>query len=176
VKPLSVRWSKHVSSAMHGSDVYLHKSIRKYGVENFRVEQIGSGTREQALAMEQLWIAELNTKAPNGYNLTDGGDGVVGFTHSNTTKQKLRIARGRQTFTSEQLKARGRAWLGKRRPPFSDEHRHNLSTAHSGKTPSGETRSRMSIAQLGRSATPGAHIRWHARRGIIKQECTFCRP
>lgn len=34
-----------------------------------------------------FWIAEFNCKYPNGYNLTDGGDGLTGCTES--TRQKL---------------------------------------------------------------------------------------
>ena len=36
---------------------------------------------------EIFWIAKLNTKVPNGYNLTDGGEGLVN--PSDETRAKM---------------------------------------------------------------------------------------
>ena len=34
------RFKKHINEAMNGSDRYLCKSFRKYGIENFTIEEI----------------------------------------------------------------------------------------------------------------------------------------
>lgn len=31
----------------------------------------------------------MNTKVPNGYNLTDGGEGVLGYTHNEERRKKI---------------------------------------------------------------------------------------
>lgn len=50
------------------------RAIQKYGWENFKVEILEEGlTFEQANEREQYWIGQLNTMAPNGYNLQPGG-------------------------------------------------------------------------------------------------------
>lgn len=54
----------------------IDAAIEKYGWENFTVEVIETCPVEQLNEREKFWIAELNSKDPNGYNLTDGGSGT----------------------------------------------------------------------------------------------------
>ena len=70
--------------------VLIHRAIKKYGKENFNVEIIRyPGISPETLyAVEQWKIRQLNTKAPNGYNLTDGGAGRMA-PHSEETKKKI---------------------------------------------------------------------------------------
>ena len=51
----------------------IHQAIQKYGKENFDFEIIGwfENWREK----EQYYINFYNSKAPNGYNIADGGGG-----------------------------------------------------------------------------------------------------
>lgn len=80
-----------------GSGTYLQSAIRKYGKEYFCKEIIEYNIENKELLnlREQYWIKELNTKYPNGYNLTDGGDGCQGMTEK--TKEKNQ--------TNEQIKS-----------------------------------------------------------------------
>ena len=56
------------------------RAIDKYGWDNFSHTVLFDNlTKEEADYLERLYIKRYNTKDPNyGYNLTDGGDGVVG--------------------------------------------------------------------------------------------------
>src|ERR1039458_2806773 len=73
---LEQRWKEHTGS---NTNSFLHKAIRKYGKDNFLVEKIHEcGTKEEMDFVEMFYIALLITKAPNGYNLTDGGEGTIG--------------------------------------------------------------------------------------------------
>ena len=66
----------------------IDRAIQKHGLENFIVEVLEQcETIEQLNEREIFWIAKLNCKHPNGYNQTDGGDGLTGCTDS--TRQKL---------------------------------------------------------------------------------------
>ncbi|MBR6712359.1 MAG: GIY-YIG nuclease family protein [Selenomonadaceae bacterium] len=70
----------------------VDKAICKYGRENFLVEVIEEcETIEQLNEREIFWIAELNCKVPNGYNLTDGGEGNLN--PSAETRAKMSAAR-----------------------------------------------------------------------------------
>ena len=69
---------------------YIHNAIQKYGWEKFKVEKIIDNVPEEDLDnLEMAYIAVENTKRPNGYNLTDGGEGVSGLVHSEASKKKI---------------------------------------------------------------------------------------
>lgn len=57
----------------------LTDAIKKYGNEKFTVKLIEeSETAEKAYNLEKYYVKKFNTKIPNGYNMTDGGDGLYG--------------------------------------------------------------------------------------------------
>lgn len=85
----------HHANRKRSSGAYLHWSIQKYGVDNFRMEvlfefahHIDAKTKERELI--SLW--QLNRHkhpAGNGMNLTDGGDGSYGCKHSDESIAKM---------------------------------------------------------------------------------------
>lgn len=55
----------------------IHKAIRKYGYENFKINILETfdGTYEQANEREQFWIKEKHSLiTENGYNILEGGN------------------------------------------------------------------------------------------------------
>jgi len=73
-----------------GSGIYLNAAIKKYGIENFKKEIIEDNIFDINFLAERemFWIKKLNTRAPNGYNLSDGGLGGKNPTES--VRLKLR--------------------------------------------------------------------------------------
>jgi len=71
------RFKKHLNEASrinaNCSCRYLNSTINKYGVENFKCELIIDCEIDELDIFERKYICELNTKYPNGYNLTNGG-------------------------------------------------------------------------------------------------------
>ena len=56
----------------------LYDAMNKYGVENFKVEQLEYVEDESNLSEREIyWIKELNTYGSNGYNVSKGGDGKI---------------------------------------------------------------------------------------------------
>lgn len=56
----------------------LGKAMRQCGIENFTIEVIEyCDSQEQLNEREIFWINVLNCKFPNGYNLSDGGNGFI---------------------------------------------------------------------------------------------------
>ena len=51
------------------------RAIRKYGIENFSIEQIEEVENDLLNEREIYWIQEFQTYGKNGYNATKGGDG-----------------------------------------------------------------------------------------------------
>ena len=71
----------HISNAKTGSDLLLHKSIRKYGWENHILDIIEEVDDKMMSEREMYWIEKYNTFRYNnkmGMNLTRGGEGYRG--------------------------------------------------------------------------------------------------
>ena len=72
----------------------IDKARAKYGVENFKHEILKEcDTQNELNYWEQYYIKELNTKVPNGYNLTDGGGGRSGYKITDEQRKKMSEAR-----------------------------------------------------------------------------------
>jgi group I intron endonuclease len=62
-------------------------AIRKYGIENFKWEVLCEcSSIDECHKMEIFYIKSINTISPNGYNLTEGGNGGI---QSEETKIKI---------------------------------------------------------------------------------------
>lgn len=68
------RWRTHMTAK---DDIYFHKAIQKYGVENFEWEVIEQCKKKDLDEREIYWI-EYYDSFNKGYNCTKGGDGVSG--------------------------------------------------------------------------------------------------
>lgn len=110
VYPIYVRFSQHKYGAYKKEKkIYFYNAIRKYGIENFKIEVVEIvNTIEELNEKEKYWIKILK---PN-YNLSAGGEGNFGY-----------------RFTEEQRKNLSKIRKGKK---FSDEHKKNLCIANSG--------------------------------------------
>ena len=73
------RFKKHLNEAsrinINCSCRYLNSTINKYDAVNFKCELITTCNINELDTYEIKYISELNTKYPNGYNLTNGGQG-----------------------------------------------------------------------------------------------------
>lgn len=59
----------------------LYDAMRKYGVENFKVQKLEVVDNDKLSEREIYWIRELQTYGSNGYNATRGGDGSILYDH-----------------------------------------------------------------------------------------------
>lgn len=86
VKTIQNRFCSHCYDAVkRNSTTYLHKAIRKYGKENFIVEEIELCNNENLNEREIFWISILKPH----YNQTIGGEGICGYKHSNEYCKKM---------------------------------------------------------------------------------------
>ncbi len=85
------RWHSHCGKHSHCS--ILHNAIKKYGAENFTVEQIDVACSKEELDKKEIrWIAFYDCIAPKGYNISSGGNGNRGYKPSEETLIKRSIA------------------------------------------------------------------------------------
>lgn len=155
-KNIKRRWHQHLS--INGSAPALHAAIKKYGKNNFLFSHICDALNfESACDIERMLIQQHNTKSPNGYNLTDGGDGVVGRPMTDEDKEirkKANRAFVQSLSIEERSKkfgwAKGRKWSSEKIEQIrASNKRKNL-----GKKASEETRAKMSAAHKSRIRKP----------------------
>lgn len=71
--PIEHRFYQHKYLAGRGVNRALYCAMRKYGIDNFYVEQIEECDNSILKQRERYWIAYYNSYM-NGYNMTVGGD------------------------------------------------------------------------------------------------------
>ena len=87
------RWRSHLTDARNGSPYHIHRAIRKHGPFSFKIEQIDECyTKDEKNRLEIYWIAHYNTFLGEGYNMTEGGEGVSGLTFDMPEDAKIRIS------------------------------------------------------------------------------------
>lgn len=85
-RDLKTRLSEH----SRRTRTIMGKAIKKYGIDNFEVEQIDDAeTMEELNNKEIYWIEHYNCLTPNGYNQCIGGDNTKGFNHRESSKLKM---------------------------------------------------------------------------------------
>lgn len=123
---LSARLSQHHSAAVTKTRVGpFMGALAKYGKSAFSIEHVASASSiEGARETERALIAQENTLHPNGYNLTEGGEGTHGYTHTPEQIEKMKV-RAKEVQNRPERRARqAEAIKGTVRSP---EHRANQS-------------------------------------------------
>jgi group I intron endonuclease len=135
------RWRQHrkeLRNGKHHNDK-LKKAFKKYGEEAFVFEVVEVCSLETLREREQAWILEsFCTDRHTGYNLTD-------CVESPNRGKKM---------SPEACAKMSKAGKGKKKPPFSDEHKAAIKAAWERRrtTPvSEETRRRQSEARKGKA-------------------------
>ena len=156
------RWVAHLSDARRGSNLRLHRAIRKYGPNSFFCAGLFhfAGT-EQADLWEKHCISVLGTQDEYiGYNMADGGQGRRGPTGWKPTP--------------EQLLKMSLSHKGRKQSP---EHRRKRGLARRGCTYSPETIRRMAEGQRRRYLRSEEHAKLgrsqrlrHARERMANAE------
>lgn len=117
--------------------VMIHRAIKKYGAENFDVKLIPypGVSLEELSAIEVQTISEYDAYE-DGYNLTKGGEGTVGYVPSDEWRAEK----------SDSMSGEKNHFYGK---THSVETRRLLSEVNTGRKHTKETREDMSELQSG---------------------------
>jgi len=167
VKSLRIRISEHIHDALNNKDnVYFHNAIRRYGKENFIWEIIAECSSLKELNKTEIEMIKKYNTFENGYNLTRGGEGSVGFKHTQKAKEKIsKSKRGKNhpnygKHHTEETKRRigngnrGKVgFKGEDNPMYgkhhSEETKRKISELRKNKKLSDETRRKISEALKG---------------------------
>lgn len=105
----SDRFSQHRYLARHlkeNDKSLLHKAMAKYGVDNFTFTVIEEVENELMPIREQYWIQEYNSQQPNGYNITEGGEGTPGFSRPQAQEERKKRSISNKQFFQEHPEVR----------------------------------------------------------------------
>ena len=148
-RSLDVRIAEHLRDPR---SCIFGNALRKYGVLSFEFSVVDTGESREILAEKEMyWIRQYDCVKPNGYNLTEGGEGtlnpsaetrakmslanignkrMLGKKHSDETKKKLSQYRTGIKLSEEHKAKIGKASLGRK---LSDESKKKISIANKGK-------------------------------------------
>jgi len=132
----------------YGSGICIKRAIQKYGIENFKKEILEHcKTKKQLNKKEIYWIKKLNSKAPNGYNIVNGGTGGDILSQLSKKQQKETKQKISKAHKNSEVAAK---------------HRLELSEAKRGTRLTKGTKQKMSKAAKGNQR----------RKGILHTETT----
>lgn len=127
----------------------IKAAIAKYGSRHFDFVIVEACSSENELnTREKYWIDTLETLAPFGYNLKEGG---VSGCPSDTTRKKMSAAHRGIKPSDAHRQAIADSRMGH---VVTEETRHKLRLSHTGLRPSLETRLKMSFSHKGKTCGP----------------------
>lgn len=157
------RWH-YRDAVVYNGIKYFHKAIRKYGIENFEWKVIEQHIRETKIELrsvlcerETFWIEKDKTYLPEfGYNMTKGGNGVLGYKF--TKEQYEKVCRFNKELTDKQRgvsrteKTKNKMSLAKKGKTYEEIYGHEkaeeLRMKRRNQKPSEETKQKQRIARL----------------------------
>ena len=155
VGDLDGRKNRHEYDAAKGSPFPFHRALMKYGFSRFTWETIHLCDDDEELCrLEVSLIREADCKLPNGYNVTDGGDGFRGMPKSAEHRKKIGDASRGRTASEETRRKISAAMTGKSSwrlgRPLTEVHKKHLSEACIGRKLSDDAKEKLSKAFKGR--------------------------
>jgi group I intron endonuclease len=105
IKSKEERFQRHKYDVSYNSKTHLHSAMRKYGFNNFIIEEIENQIPQEKLNEREIfWIKELNPP----YNMTDGGEGCNPLKSPNWIKsmKEHHKNRLRETYASYGMKGK----------------------------------------------------------------------
>lgn len=149
------RWEWNRRAARGGSQVALHRAIRKYGEGAFTISTLETCGVECLDERETAWIEQLGSKSPLGYNQTAGGAGSP--LPSDETRNKMSKSAKHRPPVAERTRALLRENFSRHADkmrrgnsdyrPHTSESKRKIGAASRGKVHSVEARRKISEAK-----------------------------
>ena len=162
------------------SGVYINRTIKKYGIENFTREIICiCDTLDELNEKEKYWISTLNALDNKvGYNLTRGGDGTYLCGENNYAYGTKKTPEDKERI-SKKIKS---LWSDPNSIYHTDEYRDKLSQAGKNRKESLTRNKNISIAKMGHEVSEECRAKisekisgskWY-NNGVIQTQAHKC--
>lgn len=150
-RTIEQRWYEHIYDAEKGvKGMAISRAIAKHGVENFQIEPLCIARSWSDICnAEMALIAQWRTRAPNGYNLSDGGEGPNGVKRTaESVERSAAKHRGRPCHPNTKAAAI-RTHKGVKKTP---EHCARIAAGRAGKPRSEVTKAKIRASWAARRA------------------------
>lgn len=127
----SERWYRHTIDYKRLTNKHLYRAMNKYGIDNFTFKVIESNISIKDIHNREVyWIEQLKTFAPNGYNMTIGGEGTFNREVTIQTREKiskkLKGNKASEETKIKQSKVHSKRYLNEEeRIKMSESHKNN---------------------------------------------------
>lgn len=115
----------------------FNKAIKKYGWKNIKHEVLFRGLSEDRAKNLEIALIRHYKNLGISYNITNGGQGILGMKFSEESKEKMRKAKLGRTLPEETKRKMSLSRIGRECPtkgiPWSEERREHMSKIKKGK-------------------------------------------
>ena len=166
-KTLERRRKEHEDDAWRtGGSWCFQRALAKYGTLAFEWRVLCHTTDDNWQERERQWIKFMESKAPNGYNLTDGGDGIPNM--SQEIRDKISKAnKGRSIIGRKPLSPETRMKISKTKKEHpcyhTEEFKERMRIFFTGRVFTEEHRRKISEAKTGKKGKPRIFTEEHKR-------------
>ena len=150
---LRIRTRQHINNLIRNKDdcPYLQNAWNKYGENDFKIYVLCECELNKCVEKEKYYIKKLKAKVPNGYNLTDGGEGSPGrilseeFIKKMSESQKKTFQNGRiHPMLGKHHSEKIRKKISENRGDYSGENSWDY-----GKPKTEDTKRKISLSKVG---------------------------
>lgn len=153
-------------------NTHFCRAIRKYGWNDFEWNILYAGISIEQLDNMEKWCIGIYDTYNNGYNSTTGGEGILGYRHTEDAKRKMK-----GQLHSESTKQKiSKSVSGKNHPLYGKHHTEETKQKMR-KPKSKETRKKMSLVRAGKEwkSKYWRIIKPDGNEEIIKNLSKYCK-
>jgi len=143
IKTLHIRKNQHINDSKRGSNYRFHKALNKYGGDNFEWEILCETDSNSKLNLLEIFYISAYKRMTSLYNLTDGGEGNLGWIPTEETRGKIGIANSKRIISDETRKKLSEAGKGRK---HTEEAKKKIGLIHKGKIISEEAKKKIGEA------------------------------
>lgn len=174
------RWGVNGEGYFNGkrkNQLPFYNAILKYGWDNIQhIILLENLSQDVANECEKYLIKKYCTNNPEyGYNLTEGGGGLSGFTHSEETCMRLSESLTGRKLSDEHKQHISDGMIGNQNTwqkgvPLSDITKQKISNSLMGHSVSEETKEKIRVANIGKHATDETRLKQSINNGMHRPE------
>ena len=143
IKTLHIRKNQHINDSKRGSIYRFHKALNKYGPDNFNWIILCETDSNSKLNLLEIFYISAYKKMTSLYNLTDGGEGNLGWNPPEETRKKIGDANSKRIISDETRKKLSESGKGR---IHSEETKKKIGAVHKGKQLSEEAKRKIGEA------------------------------